>query len=196
MSVIGITGAIGAGKSTLSDMLKKRGFPVFDADAQVHFLMENDFEMIKEFQRVFPDCVENNRINRRILALKTAQGLIDVHSLENIIYPFLIKLRDEFIRVNLTLYGDVVLDVPLLFESGWNEVCDKIIVVYALPEILKRRVMARPDMTVEKYERLTARQTGIDEKMKKADYLIDTSKSLEETENRLERIIKEISCAK
>ncbi len=188
MKIIGLTGAIGAGKSTCARMMEKYGCRVFDADSRVHDLMENDADLIKAFQSAHPFCVKNGKIDRSLLAKAAADGQIDVRGLEKIIYPVLEKRRDGFIKENAGA-DFVVLDAPLLFEAGWNEICDFVIAAAAPAAVLKERVMAREGMTARKYEKLTARQLDAKEKIKKADYVVDTSAGLSETESELRKIL-------
>lgn len=188
MKIIGLTGVIGAGKSTCADMMKRHGCRVFDADARVHDLMENDADLIKAFQSAYPFCVQNGKIDRSLLARAAADGQIDVRDLEKIIYPVLEKRRDAFVKENANA-DFVVLDAPLLFEAGWNEICDFVIAVNAPETVLKERVMAREGMTARKYEKLVARQLDAKEKIKKADYVVDTSVGLSETESALKKIL-------
>lgn len=193
--VVGLTGNMGSGKSTVAGMIKNMVIPVFDADAAVHRLMRDNAEMCAVFARRFPDSVVKNKIDRRILAKKVAGGEINVRELERIIYPYLNQELDAFFRRHRR-EPVVVLEVPLLFEAGWDRVCNKIIVVSAASDILKQRVMQRQGMTEEKYAVLTERQTDDAEKRAKADYVIDTSASLEDVEKHITEVMEQIKCGK
>ena len=189
--VVGLTGNMGAGKSTAVKMIREMIIPVFEADQAVHILMRDNREMKALFYRKFPESVVNDEIDRSILSVLIKEGKLDVRQLEKMIYPFLEKeLRNFFMRHRSERL--VVLDVPLLFEAGWDKFCDKIIVVSAPAEVLKRRVFERSGMTEEKYQALTARQISDEEKRKKADYVIETQYGIEPVRRQLTEIMEEI----
>lgn len=193
--VAGLTGNMGAGKSTVAKMIKNMIIPVFDADASVHRLMRDNTGMQALFARRFPDSIVKNEIDRSVLAKKAAEGILDVRELERMIYPYLNQELDAFFRRHRR-EPVVVLEVPLLFEAGWDRLCDKIIVVSAPSDILKQRVMQRKNMTEEKYAALIQRQTDDAAKRAKADYVIDTSASLEEVEELITGVMEQIKCGK
>ncbi|MBR4127004.1 MAG: dephospho-CoA kinase [Alphaproteobacteria bacterium] len=189
--IVGLTGNMGAGKSTAVKMIREMIIPVFEADQAVHILMRDNREMKALFYRKFPESVVNDEIDRSILSVLIKEGKLDVRQLEKMIYPFLEKeLRNFFMRHRSERL--VVLDVPLLFEAGWDKFCDKIIVVSAPAEVLKRRVFERSGMTEEKYQALTARQISDEEKRKKADYVIETQYGIEPVRRQLTEIMEEI----
>lgn len=189
--VVGITGNMGAGKSTAVKMIREMVVPVFEADKAVHILMRDNREMKALFYRKFPESVVNDEIDRTVLSALIKDGKLDVRQLEQMIYPFLEKeLQNFFMRHNREPV--VVLDVPLLFEAGWDEFCDEIIVVSAPAEVLRQRVFERPGMTEEKYDALTARQIPDEEKRQKADYVIETQYGTEPVRQRLIEIMDEI----
>ena len=189
--VVGITGNMGAGKSTAVKMIREMVVPVFEADKAVHILMRDNREMKALFYRKFPESIVNDEINRTVLSALIKDGKLDVRQLEQMIYPFLEKeLQNFFTRHNREPV--VVLDVPLLFEAGWDKFCDEIIVVSAPAEVLRQRVFERPGMTEEKYNALTARQMPDEEKRQKADYVIETQYGTEPVRQRLIEIMDEI----
>ena len=189
--VVGLTGSMGAGKSTAVKMIHEMVIPVFESDKNVHLLMRDNREMKKLFYRKFPECMVNDQIDRSVLSALIKDEKLDVRQLEQMIYPFLEKELQDFFRRHRS-EPVVVLDVPLLFESGWDKYCDKIIVVSAPAEVLKRRVFERPGMTEEKYKILMQRQMFDDEKRKKADYVIETQYGLEPVRRRLTEIMDEL----
>ena len=189
--IIGLTGAMGAGKSTAAQMLLKMGLPVFDADAEVHDLMKNNKELKAVFQSEIKGSVGENGIDRAVLSRLIGEGKITPEKIENLIYPFLIKELKNFLESN----DPAVLDVPLLFEAGWDKYCDKIVFLTAASETLRQRVFARPGMTAEKYEKLTSRFWNNSLKKNKSDYIISTDEGLEPVERRLLEIRNEL-CAK
>lgn len=189
--VVGLTGNMGAGKSTTVRMIQEMIVPVFDCDKTVHRLMRESREMKALFYRKFPQSVVQDEIDRSVLSDLIKEKKLDVRQLEQMIYPFLEKeLRNFFLRHRLEPV--VVLDVPLLFEAKWDRFCDKIIVVSAPEEVLKKRVFERSGMTEDKYQALTLRQMPDKEKRQKADYVIETQYGIEPVRQRLIEIMDEI----
>ena len=189
--VIGLTGNMGSGKSTAVKMIREMVVPVFDSDQAVHILMRDNREMKALFNRKFPESVINDEIDRTVLSALIREQKLDVRQLEQMIYPFLEQeLQSFFMRHNRE--SVVVLDVPLLFEAGWDKFCDKIIVVSAPAEVLKQRVFERSGMTEEKYQALTTRQMPDEEKRKKADYVIETQCGIEPVRQRLTEIMDDL----
>ena len=189
--VVGLTGNMGSGKSTAVKMIREMVVPVFDSDRAVHVLMRDNREMKALFVRKIPESVVNDEIDRTVLSALIKEQKLDVRQLEQMIYPFLEReLQSFFTRHNREPV--VVLDVPLLFEAGWDKFCDKIIVVSAPAEVLKQRVFERPEMTEEKYRALTARQMSDVEKRKRADYVIETRDGIEPVRQRLTEIMDEL----
>ena len=189
--VIGLTGNMGSGKSTAVKMIRKMVIPVFDSDQAVHILMRDNREMKALFYRKFPESVVDDEIDRTVLSALMREQKLNVRQLEQMIYPFLERELQSFFRRH-NREPVVVLDVPLLFEAGWDKFCDKIIVVSAPADVLKQRVFERPGMTEEKYLALTARQTPDEEKRKRADYVIETQDGIEPVRRRLIEIMDEI----
>ena len=189
--VVGLTGNMGAGKSTAVKMIRELVVPVFEADRVVHILMRDNREMKALFYRKFPESIVNDEINRSVLSVLIEEKKLDVRQLEQMIYPFLENELQNFFRRH-SREPVVVLDVPLLFEAGWDKFCDQIIVVSAPAEVLKQRVFERFGMTEEKYRALTARQMPDDEKRKRADYVIETQDGIEPVRQKLIEIMDEI----
>ena len=189
--VVGLTGNMGAGKTTAVKMIREMVIPVFEADQAVHILMRDNREMKALFYRRFPESVVNDEIDRTVLSALIKEQKLDVRQLEQMIYPFLEReLQNFFMRHRREPV--VVLDVPLLFEAKWDKFCDVIIVVTAPAEVLKQRVFERSGMTEEKYRALTARQMPDEEKRAKADYVIETQYGIEPVRQRLNEIMEEI----
>lgn len=189
--VVGLTGNMGAGKSTTVRMIQEMIVPVFDCDKTVHRLMRENREMKALFYRKFPQSVVQDEIDRSVLSDLIKEKKLDVRQLEQMIYPFLEKeLKNFFLRHRLEPV--VVLDVPLLFEAKWDRFCDKIIVVSAPEEVLKKRVFERSGITEDKYQALTLRQMPDKEKRQKADYVIETQYGIEPVRQRLIEIMDEI----
>ena len=193
--VAGLTGCMGAGKSTAVKMIRQMVVPVFDSDENVHRLMRENRGMIALFARRHPKSVVRGEIDRGVLSALINEQKLDVRELERMIYPFLeTELRGFFARHRHEPV--VVLDVPLLFESGWDKFCDKVIVVTAPADVLKKRVFERVGMTDEKYAALTRRQMSDAEKRAKADYVVETQCGIEPVREKLAEILEKIKCAK
>ena len=189
--VVGLTGNMGAGKSTTVRMIQEMIVPVFDCDKTVHRLMRESREMKALFYLKFPQSIVQDEIDRRVLSDLIKEKKLDVRQLEQMIYPFLeAELKNFFFRHRLEPV--VVLDVPLLFEAKWDRFCDKIIVVSAPEEVLKKRVFERLGMTEDKYRALTLRQMPDNEKRQKADYVIETQYGIEPVRQRLIEIMDKI----
>ncbi|MCQ2914114.1 MAG: dephospho-CoA kinase [Alphaproteobacteria bacterium] len=185
--VIGLTGSMGAGKSTTSQMLTQLGFFVFDADDVCHKLMENPI-IIQKYKEKVPQCVIDGVIDRNILSKMVVDNKVTIEELEDLIIPSLNVRVNEFIYAHLD--DIVVLDVPLLFEKKWDKYCEKIIYVTASLGNLKSRVMKRPGMSEEKYKALMSNFLPEKDKKAKSDYIIETDYGLDYVRNKL-NIIKE-----
>ena len=188
--IIGLTGAMGAGKTTTAELMKELGWAVFDADAEVHALM-TDKAVVDLFSEKIPQSVVDGVVDRSVLSRLLAEKRLTMAELEALLYPFLRQKAEIFIQN----HSDGVLDVPLLFEAGWDKLCGKIIYVTAASEVLKRRVFARPNMTDEKYKVLTGRFWSERDKISRADYVIRTEGGTEPVKARLKQIKEEL-CAK
>ncbi len=193
--VVGLTGSMGAGKSTAVKMIKNMVIPVFDSDQTVHRLMRDHAEMKALFYRKYPQSVINDQIDRTVLSALISEQKLHVKELENMIYPFLERELEAFFARH-RFEPVVVLDVPLLFEAGWDRFCDQIIVVTVPADILKQRVFERPDMTEEKYQTLMQRQMSDAEKRSKADYVIETQYGIEPVRQQLVDIMEGLKCEK
>lgn len=188
MLIIGLTGSIAMGKSTVAKMLLDNGIPMISADQIVHDLYED--EAVPILEKAFPGSTENNQVNREkllSLLLKEEDGF---KKLETLIHPLVRQKEWEFIKENKEKSSDLVaIEIPLLFETGAEKLMDVVLLASAPAEVQKQRVMARPGMTTEKFKTLLAKQMPDAEKRKKADFIVDTSCSLSETEDQLKEII-------
>ncbi|WP_447727743.1 dephospho-CoA kinase [Sphingomonas koreensis] len=180
MIILGLTGSIGMGKSTVAAMFADEGVPVFDADAEVHRLQGSGGRLVAEIEAAFPDTTGTLGVNRTLLG-EAVFGKPDAFKrLEGIVHPAVAHERSRFLDANRDR-PLVVLDVPLLFEAGgWRQV-ERIAVVSAPAEVQRERVLARPGMTVERFESILAKQMPDAEKRERADFVIPTGGSLEET---------------
>lgn len=191
MIVVGLTGSIGMGKSTTSKMFADEGVPVHDADATVHRLYSGKAAPLIE--AAFPGTVSNGTVDREKLSAAVLGKPEELEKLEKIIHPLVREEERSFLDKHRNLGADlVILDIPLLFETGIAERVDQIVVVSAAPEIQRERVMARKGMTEEKLEAILARQTPDDEKRAKAGFIIDTGQGIEPARQRVREIIGEL----
>ncbi len=185
---LGLTGSIGMGKSTVAQMFADQGVPLFDADAVVHRLQGPEGALVAEIEARFPGTTGPAGVNRGALAERVLGEREALQNLEALIHPAVAQEREAFLAEHA---GEplVVLDIPLLFEkSGWSKV-DKIAVVSAPARVQRERVLARPGMTAEKFERILGHQVPDAEKRARADFIIDTGVSLEETRQAVRRIV-------
>ena len=189
---IGLTGSIGMGKSTTAQLFRDEGIAVFDSDAIVHELYQG--AAVEPIAQSFPQVLENGVINRAKLAdivLKNPQALKQV---EEIVHPLVWSERDKFFKAKQETGANlVVYDIPLLFEKGVDSSVDVIVVVSATSETQKARVLARPGMTVEKFEALKSKQMSDLEKRARADFNIDTSLGLESARQQVHENLEKLN---
>jgi dephospho-CoA kinase len=188
MIKLGLTGSIGMGKSTVAQMFADEGMPVFDADAVVHRLQGPEGALVREIESRFPGTTGPEGVNRTALAERVLGEREALQNLEGLIHPAVAREREAFLEANKS-EKLVVLDIPLLFEKGgWDQV-DKIAVVSAPAEVQRERVLARPGMTAEKFDRILALQIPDAEKRARADYVIPTEIELPATRAIVREII-------
>ncbi|MEO6582202.1 MAG: dephospho-CoA kinase [Sphingomicrobium sp.] len=188
MIPIALTGSIGMGKSTVAKMFERAGVPVFDADAEVRRLQGSGGALVESIAKRFPNGVQNGAVDREELSALVVGKPDDLAALEAMVHPAVHQARTRFILA----HGDsaaLLFDIPLLFETGGEGAFEKIIVVTAPAEIQRERVLSRPGMTAEKLDALLARQLPDADKRARADFVIDTSGSLGETERQVEHIL-------
>jgi dephospho-CoA kinase len=188
MIVLGLTGSIGMGKSTVAKMFADEGVPVFDADSAVHRLQGPEGALVEKIEAHFPGTTGAEGVNRGALAERVLGEPEALRRLEALVHPAVAREREAFLADNEAA-AVVLLDIPLLFEAGGSEKVDRIAVVSAPAEVQRKRVLARPGMTVEKFEQILARQLPDEEKRARADFVIPTGGSLEETRRAVRRIL-------
>lgn len=193
LTIVALTGSIGMGKSTTADMFRHAGIPVFDSDAVIHRLQAKDGEAIPLIEAAFPGVVEGGILDRAALG-ELVFGKPDLlKKLEDIMYPLLHERRRNFFAQALRNGQPVVLvDVPLLFETGGDKAVDKIVVVDAPAAIQRQRVLARSGMTAEKFDHILSRQMPNSEKTARADYVIDTGDGIDSAKKQVEAILSDI----
>ncbi|MGF9566335.1 dephospho-CoA kinase [Neorhizobium sp. JUb45] len=195
MIIVGLTGSIGMGKSTTAKFFAEEGIPVNDADAVVHDLYQS--EAVKPVGQAFPGTIKNGIIDRQELSRQLAENSDGFKTLEAIVHPLVRQREGHFLdRQRHAGAGIVLLDIPLLFESGRENAVDVIVVVSCDPKIQRQRVLARPNMTEEKFELILSRQIPDLEKRQKADFVIDTGDGLDAARKRVSGIIKSLRAGK
>jgi dephospho-CoA kinase len=188
---VGLTGSIGMGKSTVADMFKKFGCPVFDADKAVHGLYEKGGAGIDIIKSFYPAAVVNSAVDREILRSYIAENPDKIRELETLIHPLVKKLRDDFLKTNQNKEL-LVFDIPLLFETGLNKNMDITVVVSAPYHVQHKRVMSREGMTEKIFSGLLAKQISNDEKKTMADIIIKTDESLNITKSKVKEFISSL----
>ena len=192
MLKIGLTGSIGMGKTATGKIFSELGLPLYDADAAVHKLYGAGQKGSEKIKEKFPNSINpDGSVNRESLSTEVLGDPEKIKSLENIIHPLVGEDRKVFFDENAKAKA-VVLDIPLLFETGGEKFVDYIVVVDAPREIQEERVLSRPNMTKEKFEKIITQQIPNHEKKKKADFIVDTSISIEDARNQIANIVKKI----
>ncbi len=191
---IGLTGSIGMGKSTVADMFERAGIPVFDADAEVRAMQGPGGALLPAIEGAFPGSTGPDGVDREALGKLVFADKKALQRLEAIVHPAVGEKRALFYAENVAA-PLLVFDIPLLFERGGDEELDAVIVVSAPAEAQRERVLARPGMTVEKLEHILGLQVPDAEKRERADYVIDTGTSLEETEAQVAALVSELTGA-
>jgi dephospho-CoA kinase len=188
---LGLTGSIGMGKSTTAGLFADAGIPVNDADAVVHDLYAGEAAPLVE--TAFPGTTKNGVVDRQELARRLAGDPAGFKRLEAIVHPLVREREKRFLLAQRKAgAGIVVLDIPLLFESGAEQRVDKSIVVSCDPQIQRQRVLARANMTEEKFEMILSRQMPDEQKRARADYVIDTGHGIEAARLRVNEIITDL----
>jgi len=178
MFVLGLTGSVGMGKSTAAGYFAEEGVPVHDADAAVHRLYAG--EAVPLIEAAFPGTAVGGAVDRTRLAKRVLGDSAALKRLETIVHPLVQASEQRFLK-EAEARGEkvVVLDIPLLFETGGEERVDAVMVVSAPPEVQRARVLERPGMTPEKFDAILAQQMPDAEKRRRADFVVDTSRSFD-----------------
>ena len=180
MIKIGLTGSIGMGKSTVAGMFEELGVPVFDSDAAVHRLQGEGGRLVAAIEAMFPDTTGPAGVDRTLLGEAVLGDPRALERLEALVHPAVGEERAAFLAAHVDA-PVVVFDVPLLFETGGAASVDKVVVVSAPADVQRARVLARPGMTKAKLDAILARQLPDAEKRARADFIIPTGGSLDET---------------
>jgi dephospho-CoA kinase len=190
MIVIGLTGSIGMGKSTVAQMFAEEGAPAFDSDAAVHALYAPGGAAVGAVEAAFPGVTRNGGVDRALLGARVLDDAAALMRLEQIVHPFVRVAQVDFLEAQRALgAAHVVFDIPLLFETGGADLVDKIVVVSAPAEVQRARVLARPGMSEEKFAQILARQMPDADKRARADFVIDTSGPFDATRAQVKAVL-------
>jgi dephospho-CoA kinase len=191
---LGLTGSIATGKSTTSAFFRSKGVPVHDADAAVHRLYAG--EAAAPIEAAFPGSVANGIVDRKALGSAVAGDAAKLKRLEAIVHPLVRRSEEAAIAEAARIgYRLLVLDIPLLFESGAEARCDAVLVTYVAPEEQRRRAFARPGMTEALFHAILARQIPQAEKCRRAHAILDTGRGLEAARLEIAGLIRALAPA-
>jgi dephospho-CoA kinase len=192
MFILGLTGSLGMGKSTTARFFAEAGVPVHDADAVVHRLYEG--EAVAAIEAAFPGTTAAGKVDRSKLAARVLADDAALARLEAIVHP-LVSAAEWRLIAEAEARGEnvVVLDIPLLFETGGDARVDAVVVVSAPPEVQEARVLERPGMTMDKLEAILARQLPDAEKRARADFVVDTSQGFDAARAQVRAILAAVA---
>ena len=189
--ILGLTGSIGMGKSTVAAMFRRAGVPVFDADAEVRRMQGAGGCLVPSIEAAFPGSTGSGGVLRDRLGDQVFGDPVALARLEAIVHPAVAAQREAFLLEH-GRQAIVVFDIPLLFEKGGADRVHRVVVVSAPPQVQRARVLARPGMTAEKFAQVLALQMPDAEKRARANHLIDTGTSLEETERAVRALVEQL----
>ncbi len=191
MRILGLTGSIGMGKSTTAKLFAEANVPVYDADAAVHQLYEG--EAAPAIEAAFPGTTANGKVDRTKLSARVVGDAAAMKQLEQIVHPMLGTSRQKFFAdAEAANAPVVVLDIPLLFETGGEKRVDAVVVVTTSPELQRERVLSRGSMDAERLDAIIAMQMPDAEKRKRADFVVDTSHGLDPVRAQIKHILAEV----
>jgi dephospho-CoA kinase len=192
MFILGLTGSIGMGKSTTAKFFAEEGVPVHDADEAVHRLYLG--EAVAPIEAAFPGTTADGKVDRGKLAAHVIGNDAARKRLEAIVHPLVRQSEQQFLAA-ARARGEpvVVLDIPLLYETGGDKRVDAVVVVTAPPEVQRERVLARPGITAERFAGLLAAQVPDAEKRRRADFIVDTSGGFEAARAQVKDILARIA---
>ena len=194
MILLGLTGSIGMGKSETARIFRRLGVPVYDADAAVHRLYAEGGPAVPLIEAAFPGVVENAAVNRARLSQIVMTDPAAMKRLEEMVHPLARAMEDEFLEQQAARgVPIVVLDIPLLFEGQRESSLDAVAVVTAPSDLQIERVLARPEMTREKFEAVLARQMPDVEKRARADYVIETGRGIDYATRQVMKILASVA---
>ena len=193
MLLVGVTGSIGMGKSTVAQMFKDHGYGVYNADDTVHYIYENDEEVIEKVERQFPGSTKDGVVNRLALRNILNKDPDKFRDLEQIVHPVTRKYQIIYIK-KLIEEGKMgcVLDIPLLFETGGEKYVDVSVVVTASEATQQSRVVLERKVPLEIFNAIKDQQMPDRDKLKKADYIISTDNNIEDTKSEVKEVAAKI----
>jgi dephospho-CoA kinase len=193
MMLVALTGSLAMGKSETARMCAELGCPVFDADLEVHRLYAVGGAAVPAVAALFPAALVDGAIDRARLSALLLADPAALPQLESIVHPLVRDAEARFIEAASAVEQPfVILDIPLLFETGRDSDMDRIVVVSAPAEIQRQRALARPGMTEAKLARLLARQTSDADKRARADFIVETGRGLEDAFDQVRRIVSRL----
>ncbi len=192
MIKLGLTGSIGMGKSTTANMFRELGIKVYDADQTVHDLYKN--EAVEPISKLFPTAIANGSVDRKILSTIVLNDKTMLKKLEAVVHPLVRQKEKEFLQQAQQMREAlVVLDIPLLFETGGENRVDKILVVTASNAVQKSRVLARNGMNEDRFNAILQRQTPDEEKRRRADYILDTGAGIGKAKSFVKTLVENLT---
>ena len=193
MLLVGLTGSIGAGKSTTAAMFKEHGFGVYNVDDTVHYIYENDLNVIDKIEELFPGTRENNKVNRKLLRNILNEQPEKFKKLESVVHPVTRQYQITYIEklIEEKKFG-CILDIPLLFETGSDRYVDASIVVIASEDKQRERVVDERQISMEIFNILKKQQMPDQEKLKKANFIISTEQNIESTKTEVENTVDKL----
>jgi dephospho-CoA kinase len=190
--ILCLTGSLGMGKSRTASFFAEEGVPVHDSDAVVHALYESEAAPLIE--QAFPGSTTGGKVDRSKLAAMVVGDAAALARLEAIVHPLVSRVREKFLAdAQASGAPVVVIDVPLLFETGGERGCDAVVVVSAPADIQKRRAFERPGMTEEKFAALVAKQMPDAEKRRRANFIVDSSQSFDHGRAQVRDILRKVA---
>ena len=193
MYLIGLTGSIGMGKTQTAALFEQEGVPRYDADAAVHALYEVGGAAVEPIGEMFPEAVRDGAVDRAVLGQIVLKDSAKLAALEKAVHPLAGATQVDFLNAQIAAGAThVLLDIPLLFETGGHEFVDCVVVVSAPPEIQRARVLARPGMTEKKFEDILTKQVADSDKRAAADFIVDSSVSVADAHRQVKEILAEL----
>ena len=190
MYLIGLTGSIGMGKTQTAALFEEEGVPRYDADAAVHGLYEVGGAAVGPIGELFPEAVRDGAVDRAALGRIVLKDGTKLAALEKMVHPLAGATQVDFLNAQMAAGAThVLLDIPLLFETGGQEFVDCVVVVSAPPDIQRARVLARPGMTEEKFADILVKQVPDSDKRAAADFVVDSSVSVADAHRQVKEIL-------
>jgi len=192
MFILGLTGSIGMGKTTTARLFAEEGVPVHDSDAAVHAMYEG--EAVAAIEQAFPGTTAAGKVDRQKLGAKVVNDAEALKRLEAIVHPLVRQSETRFLE-SARARGEsiVVLDIPLLYETGGEKRVDAVVVVTAPAEVQRKRVLERPGMTPDKFAGLLEKQVPDAQKRARADFIVDSGHGIEPAREQVRQILREVA---